>query len=73
MSQAATVVAIATIILFRGSLFAPDDDTEIIQEYTDLCWKRGRLSPEEPQALLAWARWCKAGLQLGEFEICPPR
>lgn len=73
MSQAATIVVIGATLLCAGVLFTPDDDTEIIRVHTDLCWKRGRLSPAEPQPLFDWARWCKTGLQLGEFEICPPR
>ncbi len=73
MSQAATVVVIAATLLYHGALFVPDDDTEIIRQYTEFGWARGRLSPEQQQPLLDWAQWCKAGLQLGEFEICPAR
>ena len=73
MSQAATVVAIGAVLLYHGVLFVGEDDTQVIRTFVDLSWKRGRLSPEEPQPIFDWVRWCKAGLQLGEFEICPPR
>ncbi len=73
MSQAATTAIIGAVLLYHGILFAQEDDTQIIRQFIDLSWKRGRLAPTESQPILDWARWCKAGLQLGEFQICPPR
>ncbi len=73
MSQVASIVTIGITLAYYGALFDEDDDTQIIRRFIDLSWKRGRLSHTNPQPLLDWAHWCKAGMQLGEFEICPPR
>lgn len=73
MSQAASVIIIGVTLAYHGILFAEENDTQIIRQFTDLSWKRGRLAYDERQSMLDWARWCKAGMQLGEFEICPGR
>ncbi len=73
MSQAASIVTIGIILACNGVLFAEENDTQIIRQFIHLSWKRGRLMPEDQQPLLDWAHWCKAGMQLGEFEICPQR
>ena len=73
MSQAASVVSVGIILAYYGVLFAEEDDTQIIRHFVDLSWKQGRLIYTERLPMLDWARWCKAGMQLGEFEICPPR
>ncbi len=72
MSQAAVVV-VGVTLTYHGVLFAEEDDTQIIGQFMDLSWKRGQLYYNERQPMLDWACWCKAGMQLGEFEICPPR
>ncbi len=73
MSQAASVVAIGVILAYYGALFAEEDDTQIIRRFIDLSWKRVSISLDDRHSLLDWAHWCKAGMQLGEFEICPSR
>ncbi len=73
MSQVASIVTVGTTLACYGVLFDEEDDTQIIRRFIDLICKRGRLSPTDPQPMLDWAYWCKAGMQLCEFEICPPR
>lgn len=73
MSQIASVVAVGFILAYRGILFVKEDDTQVIQQFMELSWKRASLYGSKPQPLLDWACWCKAGMQLGEWDICPPR
>lgn len=73
ISQVASVVTIVVILACYGALFTDEDDTQIIRRFIDLSWKRGHISPDDRQSMIDWAHWCKDGIQLGEFEICPPR
>ncbi len=73
MDQAEAIVVIGAVLAYYGILFAEEDDTQIIRQFMELSWKRGLLGYRERQPMLDWARWCKAGMQLGEFESCPPR
>lgn len=71
MSELASIYAIGAILAFYGWLLVAEDDTQIIRTFMELGWARN-LSPDR-QDLLPWAQWCKAGIQLGEWEICPAR
>ena len=71
MSKIASIFAIGAVLLYHRTLFTEEDDTQIIRQFLELGWKRAGSSDIQP--ILDWAIWCKAGLQLGEFEICPPR
>ena len=72
--EAASIVVIATTLICYGVLWAEEDDTQIIRQFMNLGWERTLLVPTGArQPMLDWARWCKAGLQLGAFRDCPPR
>ena len=72
MSQAASVLVIVAVLARHGFLFLKETDTQIIHRFVELSWQRQQLR-DERQAVLDWACWCKAGMQLGEFTICPWR
>ncbi len=69
MSQLASMVVIMAILLWAGLARRFEDDSVIIRNFVETTWGRSgrRLG------LVEWALWCKAGIQLGEFTICPPR
>ncbi len=71
ISEVASILVIGVILTFHGVILVNEDDTEIIRTFMELGWERTR-SPD-PQPFLAWAQWCKAGMQLGEWGICPRR
>lgn len=71
MSEIASTLTIGVILAFYGWFLVDEDDTQIIRTFMEHGWQRN-LS-HGPQPLLAWAQWCKFGLQLGEWSICPPR
>ncbi len=73
ISEAASTAVIATTLACYGVLFVEEDDTEIIRQFMNLGWERTILHHENRQSMLDWARWCKAGFQLGAFKDCPPR
>ncbi len=71
ISEIASILAIGAVLLFNGRLLIEEDDTQIIRTFMELGWQRG-ISPDS-QPLLHWAQWCKAGMQLGEWGVCPAR
>ncbi len=71
ISEVASTLVIGVILTLHGVILVKEDDTKIIQIFMDLGWERG-MNPG-PQPLLDWAQWCKAGMQLGEWSICPER
>lgn len=71
MSEIASTLVIGIILAFHGVILVDEDDTQIISIFMELGWARTR-SPDA-QPLLDWAKWCKAGMQLGEWNICPAR
>ncbi len=73
IDHAASIVIIGAVLAYYGLLFAKEDDTQIIRQFIDLGWRRGQLDLGDRQPMIDWVRWCKAGMQLGEFGVCPPR
>ncbi len=72
MSQEASVLVVVALLAWHGLLFLKETDTPIIHRFVELSLEREQLRGV-PQSALNWARWCKAGMQLGEFTICPWR
>ena len=72
MSQEASVLVIVALLARHGLLFLKETDTQVIHRFVSLSWQREQLRGA-PQHVLDWACWCRAGMQLGEFTICPRR
>lgn len=70
MSTLASILAIQAVLLYDGAGWTENDDPHLIADFNKIGWERGAV-PRLP--LTSWAKWCKAGFQLGEWDACPPR
>lgn len=70
MSILASILAIQAVLLYDGAGWTEEGDPQIIADFTQIGWERGDMPK---LGLTSWAKWCKAGFQLDEWDTCPPR
>lgn len=70
MSLLASILAIQAVLLLDGAGWTEGDDPHLIAEFNQIGWERGTVPK---LSLTSWAKWCKAGFQLGEWAVCPRR